>query len=173
MAEANALKRIRAWLLAGAALLVVGLLSSLVGASAANGEAQDLAYLRWAITLAGFVFAAGGWVVSVRGWGKKAEANRVTLMGGDGCSGLVKAVHGLQSSEGNWVSRSEMMSMQQAQLDRWESRCSEHMRNSREDTERTRREMNEHWEQQSKVVDSALAAMQTLTRTVGQALPNR
>lgn len=161
-------ERIRHLLVFGSVLLLVGLASTLAAAWAQEeSSSPSLAYAGVAFTLAGFIFAAGGWVSSVRGVNARCMAHHRTLHGDDECGGLVADVRTLQVQARSFVTNADILARQQELAASLEQRCAAHAKGWREELERERCESEKRWEEQSKRIDSALAAMQTLVRAVG------
>jgi len=161
--------RYRRLLVLGCALLLAGLASALTIAHATmDGEETLLRYTPLALTIAGFLFTAGGWVTSVMHQGKLLLSTRRILVGEDECSGLVAEVQSLRQSI---VPRPELLNMHAAMLDRWEERFTRHEQTWRDELEHIYQEMRRERDEHNRRLESALQAMQSLTRTVGQAFP--
>ncbi len=159
--------RVRHVLISGAALLAAGAVC-IATARADNGSTPvPVVYLSLGFTIVGFVFAAGGWVNSVRGVNARCMAHHRTLHGDDECGGLVADVRTLQVQARSFVTNADILARQQELAASLEQRCAAHAKGWREELERERCESEKRWEEQSKRIDSALAAMQTLVRAVG------
>jgi len=161
--------RIRRLLIPGVVLLLAGFISTLTSAWADGTPAvSPAAYIGLVFTSAGFIFAAGAWVGSVRSIGARSLAHQRTLYGTDGCSGLTRDVRVIQDQVQHFVTDADLLTSQQEWLDRFERRCAAHAHDWREELERGRRESEKRMDEQTKRIDSALATMQAVVKTLGR-----